>query len=142
MECGHCTLYSIPANHGKSLCEELQLGFPPRGRPPVSMAQASVNSKVQPGKVVVFIKPTCPFCRKTQKLLSQLPFKEGLLEFVNITATRDSSKIQDYLQQLMGARTVSRVFIGKECIGGCTDLVSMHERGRLLTRLEQVGALK
>ena len=71
-----------------------------------------------------------------------MPFKEGLLEFVNITATSDTNEIQDYLQQLTGARTVPRVFIGKECIGGCTDLVSMHERGELLTHLEQIGALK
>lgn len=142
MECGHCTLYSIPANHGKSLCEELQLGFPPRGRPPVSMAQASVNSKVQPGKVVVFIKPTCPYCSKTQELLRQFPFKEGLLECVDISATSDTNVIQACLQHLMGARMVPRVFIGKECIGACTDLVSMHKRGEILTRLEQIGALK
>uniref|UniRef100_A0A8C3YSK2 Glutaredoxin-1 n=1 Tax=Catagonus wagneri TaxID=51154 RepID=A0A8C3YSK2_9CETA len=106
------------------------------------MAQAFVDSKIQPGKVVVFIKPTCPYCRRTQELLSQLPFKERLLEFVDITATSDTSEIQDYLQQLTGARTVPRVFIGKECIGGCTDLVSMHEKGELLTRLKQIGALK
>ena len=71
------------------------------------MAQAFVNSKIQPGKVVVFIKPTCPYCRKTQELLSQLPFKQGLLEFVDITATSNTSEIQDYLEQLTGARTVS-----------------------------------
>ncbi|EPY73385.1 glutaredoxin (thioltransferase)-like protein [Camelus ferus] len=69
------------------------------------MAQAFVNSKIQPGKVVVFIKPTCPYCRRTQELLSQLPFKQGLLEFVDITATGDTNEIQDYLQQLTGART-------------------------------------
>ena len=99
------------------------------------MAQAFVNSKIQPGKVVVFIKPNCPYCRKTQELLSQLPFKQGLLEFVGITAAGNTSEIQDYLQQLTGARTVPQVFIGQECIGGCTDLVNMHERGEVLTRL-------
>lgn len=82
------------------------------------MAQAFVNSKIQPGKVVVFIKPTCPFCRKTQELLSQLPFKEGLLEFVDITATSDTNEIQDYLQQLTGARTVSRGFHSEGWIKG------------------------
>ena len=112
---------------------------PPEGG---GMAQAFVNSKIQPGKVVVFIKPTCPYCRKTQELLSQLPFKQGLLEFVDITATSNTSEIQDYLEQLTGARTVPRVFIGQECIGGCTDLVNMHERGELLTRLKQIGALQ
>ncbi|XP_043292026.1 glutaredoxin-1-like [Cervus elaphus] len=106
------------------------------------MAQAFVNSNIQSGKVVVFIKPTCPYSRRTQELLSQLPFKQGHLEFVNITANGDTNEIQDYLQQLTGARTVPQVFIGEECIGGCNDLVNMHERGELLTRLKQTGALQ
>ncbi|MBZ3882667.1 Glutaredoxin-1 [Sciurus carolinensis] len=106
------------------------------------MAQEFVNGKIQPGKVVVFIKPTCPYCRKTQEILSQLPFKQGLLEFVDITATSDTNEIQDYLQQLTGARTVPRVFIGTDCIGGCSDLITMQQNGELLTRLKQIGALQ
>ncbi|XP_026354377.2 glutaredoxin-1 [Ursus arctos] len=106
------------------------------------MAQEFVNSKIQPGKVVVFIKPTCPYCRRTQELLSELPFKQGALEFVDITATSDISKIQDYLETLTGARTVPRVFIGKDCIGGCSDLVEMHQRGELLKRLNEIGVLQ
>ncbi|XP_021795253.1 glutaredoxin-1 isoform X2 [Papio anubis] len=69
------------------------------------MAQEFVNGKIQPGKVVVFIKPTCPYCRRAQEILSQLPIKQGLLEFVDITATNHTNEIQDYLQQLTGART-------------------------------------
>ena len=106
------------------------------------MSQAFVNSKIQSEKLVVFIKLTCPYCRWTQELLSQLPFKQGLLEFVDITANGDTTEIQDYLQQLTGARTVPWVFIGKECIGGCTDLVNIHERGELLTRIKQIEALQ
>ena len=102
------------------------------------MAQAFVNNKIQSGKVVVFINPTCPYCRRTQKLVSQLPFKQGLLEFVDITANGDTNEIQDYLQQLTGARTVPRVFISKEC----TDLVNIHERGELLTWIKQIRALQ
>ncbi|XP_028615964.1 glutaredoxin-1 [Grammomys surdaster] len=106
------------------------------------MAQEFVNCKIQSGKVVVFIKPTCPYCRKTQEILSQLPFKQGLLEFVDITATNNTSEIQDYLQQLTGARTVPRVFIGKDCIGGCSELISMQQNGELMARLKQIGALQ
>ncbi|XP_052015736.1 glutaredoxin-1 [Apodemus sylvaticus] len=106
------------------------------------MAQEFVNCKIQSGKVVVFIKPTCPYCRKTQEVLSQLPFKQGLLEFVDITATSNTDAIQDYLQQLTGARTVPRVFIGKDCIGGCSDLISMLQSGELMARLKQIGALQ
>ncbi|XP_043292020.1 glutaredoxin-1-like [Cervus canadensis] len=106
-----------------------------------SMAQTFMNSNIQSGKVVVFIKPTCPYSRRTQELLSQLSFKQGLLGFFDITDNGDTNEIQDYLQQLTGARTVPRVFIGKECIGGCTDLVNMHERGELLRQLKQTGTL-
>lgn len=106
------------------------------------MAQEFVNCKIQPGKVVVFIKPTCPYCRKTQEILSQLPFKQGLLEFVDITATSNTNEIQDYLQQLTGARTVPRVFIGTVCIGGCSDLIALQQNGELLTLLKKIGALQ
>ncbi|XP_007940736.1 glutaredoxin-1 [Orycteropus afer afer] len=106
------------------------------------MAQQFVNSRIHPGKVVVFIKPTCPYCRQTQEILSQLPFKQGLLEFVDITATTDMNAIQDYLQQLTGARTVPRVFMGTDCIGGCSDLITMQKNGELLKRLEEMGVLQ
>ena len=106
------------------------------------MAPAFVNSNIQSGKVVVFIKPTCPYCKRTPELLNQLPFKQGLLEFVDITAASNTSEIQDYLQQLTRARTVPQVYIGQECIGGCTDLVNIHERGELLTRIKQIEALQ
>uniref|UniRef100_A0A8C4PTD2 Glutaredoxin-1 n=1 Tax=Equus asinus TaxID=9793 RepID=A0A8C4PTD2_EQUAS len=81
------------------------------------MAKEFVNSKLQPGKVVVFIKPTCPYCKKTHELLSRLPFKQGSLEFVDITATGDdASKIQDYLQELTGARTYVPRVQGEELL--------------------------
>ena len=90
----------------------------------------------------MFIKPTYPYCRRTQEFLSQLPFKQAPLEFAGITANGNINEIQDYLEQLTGARTVPRVFIGNEYIGGCIDLVNMHERQELLTWLKQIGALQ
>uniref|UniRef100_A0A2K6N761 Glutaredoxin domain-containing protein n=1 Tax=Rhinopithecus roxellana TaxID=61622 RepID=A0A2K6N761_RHIRO len=101
------------------------------------MAQESVNCKIQAGKVVVFIKPTCPFCSRPREILSLLPIKQGLLEFVNITATSCTNEIQNYLEQLTGARTGPRVFIGKDCIGRSSDLSR-----ELLMRLKQIGVLQ
>uniref|UniRef100_A0A673SXQ2 Glutaredoxin domain-containing protein n=1 Tax=Suricata suricatta TaxID=37032 RepID=A0A673SXQ2_SURSU len=31
----------------------------------VSMAEEFVSCRIQPRKVVVFIKPSCPYCRRT-----------------------------------------------------------------------------
>ncbi|CAD7693271.1 unnamed protein product [Nyctereutes procyonoides] len=106
------------------------------------MAQAFVSSRLQPGKVVVFVKPTCPYCRRAQELLGALPFRPGALEIVDITAAGDTGSIQDYLEKLTGARTVPRVFIGRDCIGGCSDLIEMNQSGELCKRLQQIGALQ
>ena len=61
---------SVPSN----ICNQ---GVLPERQQPDSMARAFLNSKIQPGKVVIFIKPTCPYCRRTQEFLSQLPLKQG-----------------------------------------------------------------
>ncbi|XP_072462190.1 glutaredoxin-1 [Notamacropus eugenii] len=106
------------------------------------MAQQFVNSKIKADRVVVFIKPTCPYCRKAMELLKQLPIKQESLEFVDITAHKDTNAIQDYLQQLTGARTVPRVFIGKDCIGGYSDLAALEQNGQLLQKLRQIGVLQ
>nr|XP_039318088.1 glutaredoxin-1-like [Saimiri boliviensis boliviensis] len=95
------------------------------------MAQESVNCKIQPGKVVVFIKPTYPYCRRTQEILSQLPLRQGLLDCVHITATNHTNEIQDYLQQLLGARMEPQVFISKDCLGRRSDLVTVQQSGEL-----------
>ncbi|XP_037668178.1 glutaredoxin-1-like [Choloepus didactylus] len=106
------------------------------------MAQESMNSKIHPRKVIVFIKPTCPYCRKIQEIPCQMPFKQGLPEFVAITATSDTNTIQDDFQQLTGARMVPWVFIRKDYIGGCSDLISMQKSGELESWLWQIEALK
>ncbi|XP_054398233.1 glutaredoxin-1-like [Pongo abelii] len=110
------------------------------------MAQEFVNCKIQPGKVVVFINSTCPYCWKTQEILNQLPIKQGLREVVvaavDIAATNHTNEIQHYVKQLMGARMVPRVFIGKDCIGRCSDLVTMQQSWELLTWLKQIGVLQ
>ncbi|XP_006874761.1 PREDICTED: glutaredoxin-1-like [Chrysochloris asiatica] len=107
------------------------------------MAQQFVNSRLHPGMVFVFIKPTCPYCREAQKILCQLPFKQGLLEFVNITASNDIYAVQDYLQQLTEeARTIAQVFMGNGYINGCSHLIIMQENGELLKWLADMGALQ
>ncbi|ELV10161.1 glutaredoxin-1 [Tupaia chinensis] len=106
------------------------------------MAEEFVYRQIQGGKVVVFMKPTCPYCKRAQELLNQLPFKRGFLEFVDITTWDDTDSIQNYFQVLTGAKTVPRIFFGKDCIGGYTDLVTLQQKGELLPRLKQMGALQ
>ncbi|XP_036443589.1 glutaredoxin-1 [Colossoma macropomum] len=106
------------------------------------MAQEFVKAKIKGDKVVVFLKPTCPYCVQAKDVLSKYKFKEGHLEFIDISGRDDMGSIQDYLQQITGARTVPRVFIGEECIGGGSDVSALDRSAKLAGMLQKIGALQ
>lgn len=73
------------------------------------MAQEFVKTQIKGDKVVVFLKPSCPYCVLAKDVLSKYSFKSGHLEFIDISSLDNMGAIQDYLQQLTGARTVSHL---------------------------------
>ena len=42
---------------------------------------------------------------------------------------------------IVSCMQVPRVFIGGECIGGCDETVALYERGKLVPRLKELGAI-
>lgn len=66
-----------------------------------------VKAQIKGDKVVVFLKPSCPYCVLAKDVLSKYKFKDGQLQLVDISGRSDMGNIQDYLQQITGARTVS-----------------------------------
>lgn len=68
-----------------------------------------VKAQIKGDKVVVFLKPSCPYCVLAKDVLSKYKFKEGRLEFIDINGRSDMGSIQDYLQQITKARTVSEL---------------------------------
>ena len=62
-----------------------------------------VDRSIKEDKIVVFIKPTCPFCARIKKLFGDLG---APICIVDITKRQDTSAIQDYLQYKTGGRTV------------------------------------
>ncbi|XP_076851020.1 glutaredoxin-1 [Brachyhypopomus gauderio] len=106
------------------------------------MAQDFVNAKIKGDKVVVFLKPSCPYCIVAKDVLSKYDFRPGHLDLVDISGRDDMSSIQDYLQQITGARTVPRVFIGEKCIGGGSDVAELDRNGQLAGMLRQIAALQ
>ena len=97
-----------------------------------------VNSAIRDNKVVVFLKPNCPFCVRVKKLFGDV----GVPIFVvDITRREDMSDIQSCLEEKTGARSVPRVFINGESIGGCDQVLKMHDLGKLVPKLVEVGAL-
>lgn len=70
-----------------------------------------VEAKITGDKVVVFLKPSCPYCVTAKQVLSEYKFKPGHLVCVDISGHSDMDKIQDYLMELTGARTVNAAFL-------------------------------
>ncbi|XP_061689195.1 glutaredoxin-1 [Syngnathoides biaculeatus] len=106
------------------------------------MAQQFVQAKIKGDKVVLFIKPTCPYCVTAKDVLSKYKFKPGHLECVDISVRPDMGSMQDYFLELTGARTVPRVFVGEECVGGGSDVAALHKSGKLEGMLQSIGALQ
>ncbi|NXN21578.1 GLRX1 protein, partial [Nycticryphes semicollaris] len=101
------------------------------------MADRYVNSRIRDNRVTLFVKDGCPYCRNAIEMLKGYNFMPGCLQVFDITGL---DNVQDYFQQTTGQRTVPRVFIGRHCIGGLSDLERM--RGKLPMMLQQIGALK
>ncbi|EIE23892.1 glutaredoxin [Coccomyxa subellipsoidea C-169] len=99
-----------------------------------------VDSKIKNGKVVVWSKSYCPYCKKAKDALFSLLPKDAV-DVEELDQRSDGDEIQDYLQQLTGGRSVPRVFIGGKFIGGGDDTVRMKKSGELQAKLADVGAM-
>ncbi|XP_063813426.1 glutaredoxin-1 [Pseudophryne corroboree] len=106
------------------------------------MAEKFVQSKLTASKVTVFEKISCPYCARAKQILQKYKIKQGHLEFINIASLDIVSSVQDYLLQITGERTVPRIFIGENSIGGCSDLVPLADSGELDKMLVAIGALE
>lgn len=106
------------------------------------MAEEFVKTQIKANKVVVFWKPSCSYCIMAKDVLSKYKLKKGHFDFIDISERSDMDSIQDHLRQITGARTVPRVFIGENCVGGGTDVAELDKCGKLEGMLQSVGALQ
>lgn len=56
---------------------------------------------------------------------------------IELDEHNDGRRLQEALAQMTGARTVPRVFINGNCIGGGSDTKQLHQQGKLLPLIEQ-----
>ncbi|XP_051876106.1 glutaredoxin-1 [Pristis pectinata] len=105
------------------------------------MAQEYVDKKIQPDKVVLFVRGSCPYCVLAKNVLENFDFKQDRLQIYDITDHPEMREIQNYLENITGARTVPRVFIGTECVGGGSDVKQLHDTGVLKEKLIAIGAI-
>jgi len=74
--------------------------------------------------VVIYTFKTCPYCVHAKKLLNQ----EGI-DFKEIDVTTQREKL-DELKIKTNCSTVPQIFVNDKFIGGCDDLLSLHEQGK------------
>jgi len=87
-----------------------------------------VNDLIAKDSVVIFSKTYCPYCTMAKKVFDSLQKKYTAIE---LDDREDAQEIQDVLGELTGARTVPRVFLNGECLGGGTDVKKLFDSGEL-----------
>ena len=75
--------------------------------------------------VLIYTKPTCPYCIKAKQLLTQ----KGV-SFTEICILTHPEK-RDEMIDKSGRNTVPQIFINEKSIGGCDDLYALEEDHKL-----------
>lgn len=91
-------------------------------------AEDFVKTTISSHPVVIFTKRFCPYCPKATSSFKQLNVS---YEEIMLSGRSDCQTIQDVLMKMTGARTVPRVFVHGNCIGGGTEVEALYKNGKL-----------
>jgi len=94
-----------------------------------------IDRLVEENKVMVFSKSTCPFCSRAKDMLQAEGIDFEVLELDTLPPAQ-MEDMQQTFAQLTGARTVPRIFIQGQCIGGCDDVMALQQSGKLADAVE------
>ncbi len=76
-------------------------------------------------EVVIYTKPTCPYCRAAKALL-----QDKGVAYQEIDIAGDPARRAEMIER-SGRHTVPQVFIGARHIGGFDDLSALDQQGEL-----------
>ncbi len=76
--------------------------------------------------VLMYIKPTCPFCKKALTILN----RNGIRPQIVDVAAHPGRK-QEMVSKAGGRTTVPQIFFGDKHVGGCDDLTVLDKSGML-----------
>ncbi len=77
-------------------------------------------------KIIIYTTPICPYCVRAKSLLK----KKGAA-FEEIDVFMDSAAREEMEAKSNGRRTVPQIFIGSQHVGGCDELYSLENAGKL-----------
>ncbi|KAL7286058.1 hypothetical protein TKK_0019666 [Trichogramma kaykai] len=91
-----------------------------------------VQDLIKSDKVVIFSKTSCPYCKMAKECFEKL---KQAFTAIELDKRDDMDEFQDILGTLTGARSVPRVYVKGEFIGGGTDVKKLYESGELAKKL-------
>ncbi|KAK5656856.1 hypothetical protein OQA88_4404 [Cercophora sp. LCS_1] len=100
-------------------------------------AQKKVQQLIDDNGVVVFSKSYCPYCQNSKRILDGYGAKYAAYE---LNQEQDGADLQDALLKITGQRTVPNIFIGKQHIGGNSDLEAVVGKGKDGKQIEDLLA--
>lgn len=90
-----------------------------------------------PNEVVIYGKPECPFCDKAKMFFEEMniPFRYVGLD----PSDTDYEDMKTVLKTSTKQNTFPFIFIGKEFLGGFTELIRAHRTLQLHSMCEKIG---
>lgn len=76
--------------------------------------------------VIMYLKPTCPYCQRAAALLAK---KGAAVESIDISQFPE--RREEMIARANGRTTVPQIFIGAVHVGGCDDLHDLEAQGKL-----------
>ena len=101
--------------------------------------QSVINDSEQP--VVMFALEWCEFCWSVRKLFDRLgvQYRSVDVDSVEYQEGNRGGIIREWLRRQTSSVTLPQVFIGGECLGGCTDVFDAYSAGDFASYLNAVG---
>ena len=106
----------------------------------MASAKQIVDDAIASNRVMVFSKSYCPYCAKAKRALESL-LPRDKITVMELDTRSDCAAIQDYLLSITGGRSVPRVFIDGQFIGGGDETDAMVRNGQMEKLLREKGIL-
>ncbi|MGO4551032.1 glutaredoxin [Lysobacter sp. 2RAF19] len=103
-------------------------------------AEAFVARVVREKPVVLFALEWCEFCWAVRKLFARLGIEYESVDLDSVAYQQDALGVK--MRAVLRAKfapTIPQIFIGGDCIGGCTELFDTMRSGEMQRRLDALG---
>jgi cysteine synthase A len=104
-------------------------------------AERFVTEAIEAAPVVMFALEWCEFCWSVRRLFAKLGIAYESVDLDSVVFQKDDlgGRIRAVLEARTGAKTIPRIFVGGEHVGGATDLFDAWRAGALQRSLEELG---